>query len=197
MRIHEDEDDTITGTGLGLATAKELSTLLGGNIGVESMLGIGSRFYFNINASHVRDYSYVKAKHVLIVDNSSVNRMLYNNMFAELGMITHSMSTITKALQYIKTHDVNLAFIGVHPDMNESELIKKLKKIPVISISADSNFVDSSFDKNITAPIDTSSLHDICTELLFKKTIITNQIKYIPQDTEKISWFRYVYETTH
>ena len=53
------------GTGLGLAISKKLCNLFGGTLGVNSALGEGSEFYFNLPFREVPQQGSVKAQHQL------------------------------------------------------------------------------------------------------------------------------------
>ena len=88
---------TQTGTGLGLAICKGLIEAMGGKVGVDSLAGDGSRFWFEIPAPRAvlaaaedghpgdDDWAAFTGIHVLVADDHQTNRELVRLFLAGVG----------------------------------------------------------------------------------------------------------------
>ena len=93
------------GTGLGLSIVRSLSRVMGGDAGVDSESGSGSRFWFRIQAKAVaaheesrqtvRDQAICgglcRGARVLVVEDNAINRKVIESLLNRLGMsISHA-----------------------------------------------------------------------------------------------------------
>ncbi len=125
------------GTGLGLAISKKLVGLMGGELGVSSRKGRGSRFFVHVpvhviagEPTRIPDPS--RNTRALIVDDNATNRMLLEELLSSWGLRTVSASGGRTALQLLAEASpkdpYSLVITDMHmPEMDGLSLAREIK----------------------------------------------------------------------
>ena len=129
------------GTGLGLSICRELASLMGGAIGVRSVVGVGSTFWFDLRLTcdtegegvHcVPHEMYLHGLRVLVVDDNHVTQTIIRELLEPHGVMVLEARSAKEALHVLKkskNFDV-LLIDKMMPEMNGIELGVQLKADP-------------------------------------------------------------------
>ena len=208
-------DSSITrkfgGTGLGLSIVKQLVELMDGKISVESTLGKGSKFSFEIpfETTDMAFSTEVQIKTVSFINNFSngikllmaedheVNQKIQKTILEKMGYQVDVASTGDEVLEMLGKSSYDLILMDMQmPTMDGLECSLKIrensnyKNLPIIALTANTikgdkdRCLESGMNGFVSKPFNVHLLNDIILDLLNK----TNEVDLteVNQALEKI-----------
>jgi CheY-like chemotaxis protein len=175
------------GTGLGLSIVKNILELMNSKIQLESQLGKGSKFWFNISFDKVEsienravnnipavviDFDLFEDKHILVVEDNKINQMITRKILEKNKIICQVADNGLDAIKLIETNNFDLVLMDIHmPGISGIEATKKVRKfkpdLPIIALTAVT--IDENLDEFYKAGFNDIIPKPFKTEVFFEK----------------------------
>jgi len=187
------------GTGLGLSIVKNLLELMGSKIQLESQLGKGSKFWFDINFAiseeyqdknpnniiYDVDYLALENRDILIVEDNKINQMITKKILEKNKMRCLVADNGKDAIALVKEHNFDVVLMDIHmPGISGIEATREIrkfnKKLPIIALTAVT--IDENLDDFYRAGFNEIIPKPFKTEEFFEKIYRSMERKKLPVD---------------
>ena len=179
------------GSGLGLSIARQLVSLMGGEIGVNSQPGHGATFWFTVTLeqavstdSALRDATPVvpslptPGTRILLAEDNPVNQQVAACMLESLGCEVDMVANGHEAFQAVQDREYQLVLMDVHmPEMDGlaaarqirgwEDAQKRSSRLPIVALTASAMVADremclaAGMNDYISKPVSMQTLGDV------------------------------------
>ena len=179
------------GTGLGLVISQRLVSLMGGEIGVESQLGVGSCFWFRIpcyeaqagtgaEVMAARELETLPTLQILLVEDSLVNQQVIQAMLRKLGHQVTLASNGHEAVAAVAAATPQLVLMDLRmPEMDGLEATRRIKQdhpeLPILALTANASEEDrvacrlAGMSELVSKPVTSRRLQMAISDVMGKK----------------------------
>jgi len=144
------------GTGLGLSIVKNLLELMGSRIQLDSELGKGSKFWFDlvleVSTNEITgvagetvlsedEYNSLENRQVLVVEDNKINQMITRKILEKRKIVCQVADNGMDAIKMVQENDFDVVLMDIHmPGISGIEATQEIRKfnpeLPIIALTA-------------------------------------------------------------